>query len=189
MPGAFSTLGVNASADAANRVAIAAANVLVTDEGAGLQIKLNKSGAGYTASYLFQTGWSGRAEFGLVGGDDFKLKVSPNGTSWVDALTVNRTTGATTLAALALTAKLPVAEGGTGASTAASARTNLGLGSMATQAANAVAVTGGTAALTTFAASQYVAIGGAAVSYPTIYFDALAGTARQMLGSTAGSNR
>ena len=41
---------------------------------------------------------------------------------------------------------LKLAKGGTGAATAADARTNLGLGTMATQAASAVAVTGGTIA-------------------------------------------
>lgn len=41
---------------------------------------------------------------------------------------------------------LSVAGGGTGAATAADARTNLGLGSMAVQAANNVAITGGTIA-------------------------------------------
>ena len=41
-----------------------------------------------------------------------------------------------------------VVDGGTGASTAAAARTNLGLDTMATQAASAVAITGGTAVLT-----------------------------------------
>ena len=40
-------------------------------------------------------------------------------------------------------ALLPVASGGTGASTAAGARTALGLGTIATQAANSVAITGG----------------------------------------------
>jgi hypothetical protein len=47
-------------------------------------------------------------------------------------------TGTTTLAN-----KLPVAQGGTGAATAADARTNLGLGTISTQAANNVAITGG----------------------------------------------
>lgn len=53
-----------------------------------------------------------------------------------------------TTGSLNVTTPLPVASGGTGSSTAAGARSNLGLGSMATQNANAVAITGGTAALT-----------------------------------------
>jgi hypothetical protein len=42
------------------------------------------------------------------------------------------------------TTPLTIPKGGTGASTASGARTNLGLGTMATQNANAVAITGGT---------------------------------------------
>ena len=42
-----------------------------------------------------------------------------------------------------LQSPLPLSQGGTGATTAANARTNLGLGTLATQNANAVAITGG----------------------------------------------
>jgi len=42
---------------------------------------------------------------------------------------------------------LALAGGGTGAATAANARTNLGIGTMGVQNANAVAITGGTAIL------------------------------------------
>jgi hypothetical protein len=45
---------------------------------------------------------------------------------------------------------IPVANGGTGAATAGGARTNLGLGTMAIQNANAVAITGGNVAGETF---------------------------------------
>lgn len=45
---------------------------------------------------------------------------------------------------LAGSAALPVANGGTGSTSASAARTALGLGTMATQNANAVAITGGT---------------------------------------------
>lgn len=49
---------------------------------------------------------------------------------------------------------LLIADGGTGASTASAARTNLGLGTMATQNAASVAITGGTISGVTFPGSQ-----------------------------------
>lgn len=48
---------------------------------------------------------------------------------------------------------VPISQGGTGATTAAGARTNLGLGTMAVQNANAVDITGGVAALTSLITS------------------------------------
>jgi hypothetical protein len=134
-------LGINTTADATNRLSVAAAATLLTHAGAGHQVKVNKAAAAETASLLYQTGFSGRAELGLTGDDNFHVKVSADGAAYTEALVIDRTTGALTLAA-----DLAVSEGGTGASTATAARTNLGLGTMATQAASAVAITGGSIA-------------------------------------------
>lgn len=86
-------VGVGATADSVNRLAVAAAAVLLTHAGAGIQVKLNKNAASDTASFLFQDNWSGRAEFGLCGDDDFHLKISADGSDWVDAMKVSRSTG------------------------------------------------------------------------------------------------
>jgi len=86
--------GVNATADATNRLAVSSPASLFNHEGAGHQIKINKAAAGNTGSVLFQTGFSGRAEFGLAGDDDFHVKVSPDGSAWHEALVISRTNGA-----------------------------------------------------------------------------------------------
>ncbi len=81
-------LGVNTSADAGNRLAVAAPATLLTHEGAGHQLKINKASTADTAAVLFQSNWSGRAEMGLLGHDRFSLKVSGDGSSWTEALRV-----------------------------------------------------------------------------------------------------
>lgn len=91
-------LGVNATADATNRLAVGSAASLFNHPGTGgHQIKINKAAAADTASFLFQTGFSGRAELGTTGDDDFHFKVSANGTTFTEAILINRTTGAVTL--------------------------------------------------------------------------------------------
>ena len=59
---------------------------LLTHAGGGHQLKINKAGPGQTASLLYQTDWSGRAEMGLAGGDNFSVKVSADGATWAEAL-------------------------------------------------------------------------------------------------------
>lgn len=86
-------LGVNATADATNRLAVAGDATLLTHDGAGHQVKVNKAAAGNTASLLFQTGWSGRAEMGTAGSDGFAIKVSDDGATWHQAFQADPATG------------------------------------------------------------------------------------------------
>jgi hypothetical protein len=107
-------VGINTDHDTINRLAVSAPATLLSHEGAGHQLKINKAAAADTASLLFQSGWSGRVELGTLGDDTFGLKVSPDGSGWATALTVDTTTNVTTIAQLALTAALSPAAGGTG---------------------------------------------------------------------------
>jgi hypothetical protein len=93
-------LGLNTTADATNPFAARINKALWTAINAGdggdgdLRMTFNKEGASDVASLLFQSGYGGRAEFGLIGDDNLTLKVSADGSSWRSALTVDRTTGA-----------------------------------------------------------------------------------------------
>jgi hypothetical protein len=138
-------LGIGTTADATNPLAAKLNKALFTaktvaEGGDGdLRYTLNKEAAADTVSFLFQTNYSGRAEIGLTGSDDFTLKTSPDGAAWTNALNLDKTTGTVTLAV-----DLPITEGGTGASTAAGARANLGLGSLATQSGTFSGTSSGT---------------------------------------------
>ena len=91
--GSFDKIGVNASADATNRLALSSSASLFNHAGNGHQIKVNKAAAGDTNSLLFQTNFSGRAEMGCAGNDDFSVKVSPDGSSWYTGFEVDKDTG------------------------------------------------------------------------------------------------
>jgi hypothetical protein len=93
-------LGLGTAADAQNPFAAklnkALWTALTTGEGGDgdLRYTLNKQAAGHVLSLLLQSGYSGRAEIGLVGNDDLSLRVSPDGGTWTTVFTVERTTGA-----------------------------------------------------------------------------------------------
>lgn len=89
--------GVNATADTTNRLALSSDASLFNHAGSDHRLKINKNAAGNTASLLFQSNWSGRAEFGLAGDDDFRVKVSADGSAWHDALAIDRASGSVTL--------------------------------------------------------------------------------------------
>jgi len=92
-------LGVGTTADALNPFVARLNKALWTalEAGSGgdgdLRLTLNKETAGDVLSLLFQTGFSGRAEIGLLGDDDLRLKVSGDGTSWSEAVSVDRASG------------------------------------------------------------------------------------------------
>jgi hypothetical protein len=88
LPASVDQIGVNSSADSTNRLAVSSAATLLTHAGAGHQLKVNKAAPGDTASLLFQTGFSGRAEMGLAGNDAFSVKVSADGTVFAEGLRV-----------------------------------------------------------------------------------------------------
>ncbi len=95
-------VGVNTTADTTNRLAVKSDATLfshddVTPGSGDMRQKLNKAAAGNTVSQLYQTNFSGRAETGLTGDDNFHVKVSADGSAWHEAIVVDRTTGAVSM--------------------------------------------------------------------------------------------
>ncbi|GAA3855242.1 DUF2793 domain-containing protein [[Pseudomonas] carboxydohydrogena] len=92
-------LGINAAVAGANLLTVHSNDALLdaistADGGTGdVRLQLSKAAASNTSSVVFSDAFSGRAEFGLTGDDDFHLKVSADGATWRDALKFDRTTG------------------------------------------------------------------------------------------------
>ncbi|HZV85340.1 MAG TPA: DUF2793 domain-containing protein [Brevundimonas sp.] len=92
-------LGLGATADGGNPFLAKLNNALWTardavDGGTGdLRLTLNKESEGDVLSLLFQTGFVGRAELGLIGDDDLTLKVSADGSVWRDVAVADGATG------------------------------------------------------------------------------------------------
>lgn len=109
-----SLLGVNATADSTNKLAVASSAILFSYATASCQVKVNKASSTDTASFLFLDNSSGRAEIGIVGSDDFVFKVSADGSTFNTAMTFDNATAAATVGKfLGFTAAstLPIASG------------------------------------------------------------------------------
>ncbi|MGH1369944.1 MAG: DUF2793 domain-containing protein [Maritimibacter sp.] len=92
----ISGVGVNTTSDATNRLAVSSDATLLSHAGTNHQVKVNKASATDTASLLFQSNWSGRAEMGLAGNDEFSIKVSDDGSAWDEVLKVGAGEGVIT---------------------------------------------------------------------------------------------
>ena len=92
-------LGINTPAVETNLLTVRSNDVLfhaidADDDGTGdVRLQLSKETEESTASVVFSDAFSGHAEFGLTGDNDFHLKVSADGMTWRDALTFDNATG------------------------------------------------------------------------------------------------
>jgi hypothetical protein len=86
-------VGINTTSDSTNKLSISADATLISHAGSGHQLKINKAASSDTAAILLQDNWSGRAEIGLSGDDDLHIKVSPDGSNWYEAITLDQATG------------------------------------------------------------------------------------------------
>jgi hypothetical protein len=90
-----SRLGLGTEADATNPLAARLNKALFTAKEAGqggdgdLRLTFNKETSADVLSLLFQSGFVGRAELGLVGDDRLTLKTSVDGAAWTTALVVD----------------------------------------------------------------------------------------------------
>jgi len=92
----FALLGVGTAPDPNNPLSVYGASALFN--GTNFNFTINKAASGDTASVIFEDGFSGRAQMGLNGSDNFSFKVSANGSAWTTAIALDATTGVATLA-------------------------------------------------------------------------------------------
>lgn len=93
-------LGIATDPDDTNRLSVESPASLFSHAGSDHRIVVNKAGQTDTASLLYQSNWTGHAEIGLAGSDDLSIKVSPDGTTFQEALRFDSTTATATVRAL-----------------------------------------------------------------------------------------
>lgn len=91
----LSGLGIATQATATNRLAVVANGVSFSGSASGagatgdMRVTVNRAAPSATASIVFQTGWSGRAELGIAGNDNLSVRQSPDGQAWATTLTMD----------------------------------------------------------------------------------------------------
>ena len=101
VPNLFASLiGIGTAPDPNNPLSVYGPSALFNGA-TNFNVTVNKGGSAGassdTASFIFEDGFSGRAQIGLCGDDNFHFKVSPNGSTWTNGITIDATTGAVTL--------------------------------------------------------------------------------------------
>lgn len=87
-------VGINdATPDANNALAVKGSSVLFSNEGDDMVLTVNKDAVGDDAGFYFQTNFETRAVFGLMGDDNFGLRVSDDGAAFSPAWSVDAATG------------------------------------------------------------------------------------------------
>lgn len=86
-------LGVGMEALAARPLSVAGESTLLTHAGDDYRLTINKAATTDTASVVLQSNWSGRAEMGLAGDDHLRIKVSPDGAAWTEAMRIDKASG------------------------------------------------------------------------------------------------
>lgn len=97
-PDSVTTLGINASADMAQRLVVQSTNALFShdptnDSDGSVRVKLNRQSNADIASVVFQSGYSGQYELGAAGSKVFALRYSSNDADWFNALSIDHANG------------------------------------------------------------------------------------------------
>lgn len=92
-------VGVGTTADANNALSVRGTAVLFTAAVDDLRFTFNKATTADDCALTFQSGSSARALVGLLGSDDFTFKVSPDGSTYYDALVIDKDNGSVQLPA------------------------------------------------------------------------------------------
>ncbi len=96
--GTLTKIGINTAADDMNRLAVKSSAILLSHEDVSpadgnIRISINKSSSSDDASLIFEDGFSSRALMGLLGDDNFSIKVSADGASFIQAISIDKSTG------------------------------------------------------------------------------------------------